>query len=62
MDSFFYFCFMAKMKNERNAGRKPKYGEPTKVVSFKLPISKIPELKERFYLILKEYEQKKDSD
>ena len=50
---------MAKKKNERNAGRKAEYDEPTKPVSFKLPISKIPEIKERFFAILQEYKLKR---
>jgi hypothetical protein len=29
----------------KNAGSKPKYNEPTKTVSFRVPISKIEEIK-----------------
>jgi len=29
----------------KNAGSKPKYDEPTKTVSFRVPISKIEEIK-----------------
>lgn len=49
-----------KKRNERNAGRKLKYGEPTKAIPFKLPISKVEEIKKRFFDILKEYEIKND--
>ena len=49
---------MAKKKNERNAGRKAKYGEPTKVVTFKLPATKIAEIKAKVYALMKEYERR----
>jgi len=29
----------------KNAGSKPKYAEPTKTISFRMPISKIEEIK-----------------
>lgn len=29
----------------KGAGRKPKYNEPTKVISFRVPLSKIDEIK-----------------
>lgn len=46
---------MKKKKNERNAGRKPLYNEPTKTVGFKVPISKIEGFKKEVSEILKKY-------
>ena len=47
-------------KNQRGgtrkgSGAKPKYNEKTKAVSFKCPISKIPEVKKIIYQKLNEY-------
>lgn len=39
----------------KGSGAKPKYSEKTKAVSFKCPISKIPEVKEIIYNKLNEY-------
>lgn len=40
-------------KNERNAGRKKKYGEKTKMVSFRVPESKVDEVRKLVYEWLK---------
>jgi len=34
------------------AGRKQKYGEPTKMISFRIPISRIKEIKDKVKQIL----------
>lgn len=39
----------------KGSGAKPKYNEKTKAVSFKCPISKIPEVKEIIYQQLNQY-------
>lgn len=39
----------------KNAGRKPKYKEPTTTVSFRVPESFVPELKEYVVLRLEDY-------
>jgi hypothetical protein len=42
----------------KGAGAKLKYGEETTTVSFRLPMSLIPEIKEIVKLKLKKYESK----
>lgn len=39
------------------AGRKSKYNEPTERISFRLPISKIEEIKLKFNKILEQYKK-----
>jgi len=39
-----------------NSGAKPKYGEPTKVVNFRIPESKIKDVKKIVYDYLKQFE------
>lgn len=39
-----------------NAGRKPRFNEPTKVVQITLPISRVEEFKQRAELILRDFE------
>lgn len=46
-------------KEKKPAHRPLKYGEPTELVPFRLPISKKAEIKEKFAAILKKYETKK---
>lgn len=38
-----------------NAGAKPKYSEPTKTTSFRIPVSKIDEVKEVVNRMLSSY-------
>jgi hypothetical protein len=42
-----------------NSGPKPKYGEPTKIVQTRCPVSKIEALKEAINKSLEEWEVKK---
>lgn len=42
--------------NRKGAGRKQKYGEPTKVVSYNVPESKVDEFKTNCKKMLKEWE------
>lgn len=44
---------------KRKRGGQPKYSEPTKMVSFRCPISKVTELKQIIKNKLKEYESTK---
>jgi hypothetical protein len=44
------------------SGPKPQYSEPTKSVSFKVPISKVDFIKKTVMKILGKYKIKKDSD
>lgn len=48
-----------KKHNERGAGRKPKFDEPTKPVTFKVPVSKIKEIKAEVYKLLEKYKKPK---
>ena len=53
--------FNRKQRNENrggtreNSGAKPKYNEPTKTTSFRIPVSKIEEVKEVVSKMLNEY-------
>ena len=47
---------MPRGGKRKGAGRKEKFGEPTERVSFRLPISKIPEIRIKIEKLLKEYE------
>ena len=40
-----------------NSGAKPKYDEPTTTIAFRVPVSKVPEIKELVKDKLKEYEK-----
>ncbi len=40
-----------------NAGSKPKYSEPTKTIAFRVPESKINEVKEVVKVLLNKYRQ-----
>ena len=40
-----------------NAGAKPLYKEPTKTVAFRVPISKIPEVKEKIKDYLNQFKK-----
>lgn len=42
----------------RNAGAKPKYNEPTKTTAFRIPISKIEEVKSLVRVFLAGHERK----
>ena len=42
----------------KNAGAKPKYNEPTKTTAFRIPISKIDEVKALVMEFLASYERK----
>jgi len=43
--------------NRRNAGRKKKYGELTKVMTFRIPISKVDDVKQAISYILESKKQ-----
>ena len=32
--------------HRKNSGAKPKYNEPTKTITFRVPVSKVPEIKQ----------------
>lgn len=36
----------------KNAGRKKKYGEPTKVMTFRIPVSKVDDIRQAIKYIL----------
>ena len=52
---------MAKKENRggkrANAGSKPKYSEPTKTIAFRVPISKIDEVKDVIKALLLSFTQ-----
>ena len=44
--------------NERNAGRKLKFGEPTETIQIKVPKTYKDEIKSMFYKLLETYKKK----